>query len=604
MKIRNVAVIAHVDHGKTTLVDAILNQSGMLRSNKQISERVMDSGDLERERGITILAKCTAILSNNIKINLVDTPGHADFVGEVERILSMVDGALLLVDAAEGVMPQTKFVVNKALQLNLNPIVIINKIDRPDARTNEVIDEIFDLFVTMNATEKQLDFPIIYASGKEGWAVNKLSDEKNNVEPLISTIINHVPEPKVDINKPFSMLASILEYDSFLGRIITGKISTGILKSNQSAKVLDLNENIKEETRLTKILSFNALDRISISEAVAGDIVAIAGLQNATVSDTICDPIISKSIDAPAIDPPTLSMTVSVNNSPLAGRDGTKVTSRVLRERLYKESEGNVAIHVKDTDQKDTFEVSGRGELQLGVLIETMRREGYELAISKPKVIFKYDEATEKKLEPIEEVIIDVDENYTGAVVEKMGMRKGELQDMKPSTGGKQRIVFHAPSRGMIGYHGEFLTDTSGTGVMSRVFLKFAEYKGKLETRKNGVLISIDNGKAVAYSLWNLEERGHIFISPGTDVYSGMIIGEHNRNNDLEVNPLKNKQLTNIRASGKDEAIKLTTPRTLSLEDAISYIEIDELVEVTPSAIRLRKKLLLQHERKKAARVS
>ena len=600
--IKNIAVIAHVDHGKTTLVDALLRQSGIFRDNQQLIDRVLDNNDLEKERGITILAKCTSISYNNYKINLVDTPGHADFGGEVERILGMVEGALLLVDSSEGVMPQTKFVLGKALKLGLKIILVINKVDKKDARPDEVINEVFDLFVSLNSSEEQLDFPIIYCSGKSGWSINNFSEKKENMQPLINSIINNISSPESNTNESFSMLSSIVENDPFLGKVITGKIKSGIIKPNIAANVLDMNNNIVETTKLTKVLSYEGIERVTLDEAKAGDIIAIAGLQKATVSHTICSPEITKSIPAPLIDPPIMSITFSVNNSPLAGKEGDKLTSRNLRERLYQEAEGNVAITVNDTEDKNSFEVSGRGELQLSILIETMRREGYELSISQPKILFNIDPKTKKIMEPIEEVLIDVDSEFSGNIVEKLSNRGGVLKEMFGTNNGKQRLKFLAPSRSLIGYHGEFLTDTKGTGILTKSFHDFAEKKNNLRLRKNGVIVSTAQGKAVPYALWNLEDRGALIIGPNSEVYSGMIIGEHSKPNDLEANPIKNKQLTNIRASGKDEAIKLSPIKKFTLEKAISYINNDELIEVTPKSIRLRKKLLLQHERKRELR--
>ena len=604
MTLRNIAIIAHVDHGKTTLVDALLRQSGAFRENQQVAERAMDTGDLERERGITILSKCTAVDWKGVHINIVDTPGHADFGGEVERILSMVDGVVLLVDAAEGPMPQTKFVTTKALQLGLRPIVVINKADRPDARAHQVHDEVFDLFAILEASDDQLDFPTLYASAKQGWAVAELEDEHASLAPLFEMIVAHVPEPQAvnRLEAPFAMLASLLEYDPFLGRVLTGRIDAGKVRQNTTIKVLNMAGGLVEQMRISKLLAFRGLERVAVDEARAGEIVAIAGMHTATVADTLCDLAVSEPLQAIPVDPPTLAMTFSINDSPLAGRDGKKVTSRVIRERLLREQEGNVAIRVSETAQKDAFEVSGRGELQLGILIETMRREGYELSISRPRVLFRDDPESGARQEPIEEVQIDVDDEFTGVVVEKMSARKAEMTDMRPSGGGKTRITFAAPSRGLIGYYGEFLTDTRGTGIMHRLFQGYAPYKGDIPGRRSGVLISTGDGTAVPYALWNLEERGVLFIDAGEQVYQGMIIGEHSRGNDLDVNPLKAKQLTNIRAAGKDDAVRLTTPRKMRLEEAIAYIDDDELVEVTPHHIRLRKRHLVPHERKRAAR--
>jgi GTP-binding protein len=603
MNLRNIAIIAHVDHGKTTLVDNLLKQSGTFREHQKVSERAMDSGDLERERGITILAKCTSVEWQGTRINIVDTPGHADFGGEVERILSMVDGVVLLCDSAEGPLPQTKFVLSKALGLGLRPIVVINKVDRGDARPHEVHDEVFDLFTALEADDAQLDFPTLFAVGRDGWAVRNLeTDTPRDLTPLFELIVEHVPAPKRDLDAPFSMLATTLESDNFLGRILTGRIATGKLTVNQPIKALSRDGKLLEQGRASKVLAFRGLQRIPVEEAEAGDIVAIAGLQKATVADTLCALDVSQPLPSTPIDPPTLAMTFSVNDSPLAGQDGDKVTSRVIGARLMSEAEGNVAIRIRETDGKDAFEVAGRGELQLGVLIEMMRREGFELSISRPRVLFK--EENGQRMEPIEEVVIDVDEEFSGTVVEKMSLRKAELTEMRPSGGGKVRVVFHAPSRGLIGYHGEFLTDTRGTGIMNRLFHGYAPHKGPIEGRRNGVLIATDSGDAAAYALFNLLDRGPQFIDPGVKVYGGMIIGEHAKTNDLEVNVQKAKKLSNVRASGKDDAITLPPPRRMTLEDALAYIQDDELVEVTPKAIRLRKKYLDPHERKRASKQS
>lgn len=602
--IRNIAIIAHVDHGKTTLVDTMLKQSGTFRQNQAVAERAMDSNDLERERGITILAKCTSLTWKDTRINIVDTPGHADFGGEVERILSMVDGVVLLVDASEGPMPQTKFVLAKALALGLRPIVVINKVDRPDERCSEVLDEIFELFLALEANDQQLDFPVVYASGRGGWAARELTDERVNIEPLFDLILDHVQAPEADAEGPFKILVTTREYDSYLGRVLTGRIQSGVAKTNMTVKVLNREGEVVETGRLSKILAFRGLERQPIDSAEAGDIIAFSGLEKATVSDSIVAPEVTEALPSLPIDPPTLAMTFSINDSPLAGREGTKLTSRMLRDRLMREVEGNVSIRITETEDKDAFEVAGRGELQLGVLIETMRREGFELSISRPRVLFKKDETTGERLEPIEEVQVDVDDDFVGTVVEAMTQRRAELTDMRPSGGGKTRIIFRAPSRGLIGYHGQFLTDTRGTGIMSRVFHAYGPYRGVIEGRRNGVLISNGDGEAVAYALWYLEERGVLFVEPGTQVYQGMIIGENSRDNDLEVNPLKAKQLSNVRASGKDEAIRLTPPRLFPLEQAIAYIQDDERVEVTPKNIRIRKALLCPHERKKAERAA
>jgi GTP-binding protein TypA/BipA len=603
MELRNIAIIAHVDHGKTTLVDAMLKQSGTFRANQQVAERVMDSNDLEKERGITILAKCTSVEWKGIRINIVDTPGHADFGGEVERILSMVDGVVVLVDAAEGPMPQTKFVTGKALGLGLRPIVVVNKVDRGDARPHEVHDECFDLFAALDADDEQLDFPTLFAVGRDGWADDSLEGPRQDLSALFDLIVRHVPPPVRDLDKPFSMLATTLEADPYLGRVLTGRIHTGTLKTNMAVKGLDRDGNLIEQFRAAKILAFRGIERVPVDQAEAGDIVCVSGMTKPTVADTLCAPEVTEPLKAQPIDPPTLAMIFSVNDSPLAGTEGDKVTSRVIGARLAREAESNVAIRITEMPSKDAFEVAGRGELQLGVLIETMRREGFELSVSRPRVLFQTGEDGERQ-EPIEEVFVDVDEEFSGVVVEKMTLRKAELTGMRPSGGGKTRITFLAPSRGLIGYHGEFLTDTRGTGLMNRVFHGYAPYKGPIEGRRNGVLISNAGGEAVAYALWNLEDRGPMFIPAGVKVYEGMIIGEHSRGNDLEVNPLKAKQLTNIRAAGKDEAVRLTTPRKMSLEQAIAYIQDDELVEVTPKSIRLRKRLRDPNERKKAERAA
>ena len=602
-EIHNIAIIAHVDHGKTTLVDNMLKQSGTFRENQNVAERAMDSNDQERERGITILAKCTSILYKDKRINIVDTPGHADFGGEVERILSMVDGVVLLVDAAEGPMPQTKFVLAKALGLGLKPIVVVNKIDRPDERTAEVLDEIYELFMALDATNDQLDFPVIYASGRAGWAAMNLTDERKDLTPLFNLIIDYVPIPKVDLNAPFSMLITTREYNAYLGRVLTGRIHSGSIKMNQTVKVMNCAGEIVENARITKILAFRGLERVPVDFAEAGDIIAIAGLVKSTVSDTICAPEIMESLPAQPIDPPTLAMTFAANDSPLAGKEGTKLTLRVIGERLMQEVEGNVALKVTPTANADAFEVAGRGELQLGVFIETMRREGFELSISRPRVLFKTDE-NGGRTEPMEEIQVDVDDEFVGVVVESLSFRKCEMRDMRPSGGGKTKITFIGPSRGLIGYHGQFLTETRGTGIMNRVFENYGPYKGAIPGRRNGVLVSMDNGDSAAYSLWTLQERGKLFIGHGEKIYQGMIIGENSRENDLEVNPLKVKQLSNVRASGKDEAIVLVPPLRMTLEQAIAYIQDDELVEVTPKTIRLRKALLDPNARKRASKAT
>ncbi len=605
MSLRNVAIIAHVDHGKTTLVDQLFRQSGTFRENQRIEERAMDSNDLEKERGITILAKCTSVEWHgqgvDTRINIVDTPGHADFGGEVERILSMVDGVILLVDASEGAMPQTKFVTGKALALGLRPIVVVNKVDRPDERIQEVLDEVFDLFVSLEATDEQLDFPVLYASGRNGYASLDPARREGTLAPLFETIVSHVPEPSADPDGPFKFLVTLLDRDNFLGRILTGLVFSGSVRTNMPIHALDPEGKIVETGRASKIMAFRGLERMPVDEAHAGDIISIAGLTTATVANTICDPTVTEPLHAQPIDPPTLSMRFAVNDSPMAGREGTKVTSRMIRDRLFREAESNVAIKVTESADKDSFEVAGRGELQLGVLIETMRREGFELGISRPRVLFR--EEGGKRTEPYETVVIDVDEEYSGTVVEKMNLRKAELTDMRPSGGNKTRITFSAPARGLIGYHGEFLSDTRGTGIMNRLYEKYGPHKGNIEGRKNGVLISNGAGEANSYALGPLEERGILFVAHQEALYEGMIVGENAKTDDLEVNPMKTKQLTNFRASGgKDDAIRLTPPKRMTLEQAIAYIDDDELVEVTPKSIRLRKTHLDPNERKRASR--
>lgn len=603
--LRNIAIIAHVDHGKTTLIDVLLRESGLFRENEAVAERAMDSNDLERERGITILAKVTSLQwrpegGPESRINIVDTPGHADFGGEVERILHMVDGVILLVDAAEGPMPQTKFVLAKALKLGLKPIVAINKIDKPESRPDAVLDEVFDLFAALDASDEQLDFPVLYGSAKQGWMANAAEGPMENMTPLFELVMKHVPAPATE-EGPFRLLATTLSANPYLGRILTGRIASGSLKANMAIKALNHDGKLIETGRASKVMTFKGLDMVPVDEAFAGDIVALAGLEKATVADTICDPQVKESIYAQPIDPPTLSMTFMVNDSPLAGRDGDKLQSRVIRARLMAEAEGNVALHIEEGENKEAFIVSGRGELQLAVLIEQMRREGFELGVSRPQVVFQ-EGGNGELLEPVEEVTVDVDEEYSGTVVQKIAERRGDLVEMTPSGGGKQRLVLHVPTRGLIGYHGEFLTDTRGTGIMNRAFLEYAPHKGAIRDRHTGVLLAMAQGDAVAYALWNLEDRGPMMIEPGIPVYEGMIVGEHTRGNDLEVNVLKGKQLTNMRASGKDEAVRLTTPIQMTLEKALAYIADDELVEVTPKSIRLRKRHLDPHDRKRAAK--
>ena len=598
--LRNIAIIAHVDHGKTTLIDSIMKQSGMFRENQDIDERIMDSGDLEKERGITILAKPTSIQWKDTRINIIDTPGHADFGGEVERVLSMTDGVILLTDAAEGPMPQTKFVLSKALAQGLKPIVIVNKIDRPDGRPDAVIDEVFDLFVSLDATDEQLDFPILYAAGRDGWCVKDLDDPKENLHALLDLILDHVEPPRVESNKPFAMLSTLLDSDPYLGRCLVGRVEQGTAKVNDNVKAINLSGEQVESGRLTKLFKFEGTERVAVDEVQTGDIICIAGLAEASVADTICNIDVTEPIASTPIDPPTMSITITVNDSPLAGLEGKKVTSTVIRERLLAEAETNVAISFAENDKKDAFEIGGRGELQLGVLVETMRREGYELTVSRPHVVYKIDE-NDKKLEPIEEVIIDVDDEYASTVIDSMNKRKAEMLDMR-NTSGKTRLIFKAPSRALIGYQSRFLTETRGTGVVNRLFDSYGPFKGEISTRRNGALIATQTGTAVAYAIFNLQDRGIMFIDPQTKVYQGMIVGEHNRPNDLEINILKGKQLTNVRASGTDEAVKLVTPRKMSLEQMMAYINEDEVLEVTPQNLRLRKQHLDPHQRKKAAK--
>ena len=598
--LRNIAIIAHVDHGKTTLIDSIMKQSGMFRENQAIDERIMDSGDLERERGITILAKPTSIQWRDTRINIIDTPGHADFGGEVERVLSMTDGVILLTDAAEGPMPQTKFVLSKALAQGLKPIVIVNKIDRPDGRPDAVIDEVFDLFVSLDATDEQLDFPILYAAGRDGWCVKDLNDPRENLHVLLDLILEHVKPPKVEAKKPFAMLSTLLDSDPYLGRCLVGRVEQGTARVNDIVKAINLKGEQVESGRLTKLFKFEGTERVAVDEVQTGDIICIAGLAAASVADTICNTDITEPIPSTPIDPPTMSITITVNDSPLAGLEGKKVTSTVIRERLLMEAETNVAISFSENDKKDAFEIGGRGELQLGVLVETMRREGYELTVSRPHVVYKMDQ-NDKKLEPVEEVIIDVDDEYASTVIDSMNKRKAEMLDMR-NTSGKTRLVFKAPSRALIGYQSRFLTETRGTGVLNRLFDSYDDFKGEISTRRNGALIATQTGIAVAYAIFNLQDRGTMFIDPQTKVYTGMIVGEHNRPNDLEVNILKGKQLTNVRASGTDEAVKLVTPKKMSLEQMMAYINEDEVLEVTPESLRLRKYFLDPHQRKKAAK--
>ncbi len=599
--IRNIAIIAHVDHGKTTLIDSILQQSGSFRDNQQVDERVMDSNDLEKERGITILAKCTSINWDGTRINIIDTPGHADFGGEVERVLSMCDGVILLNDAAEGPLPQTKFVLGKALKLGMRPVVMINKVDRGDARPDEVLNEVFDLFASLDATDEQLDFPVLYASGRDGWCDLELDGKRENLHPLLELVLDHVPAPDVDTTAPFTMLSTLLGADAYLGRTLTGKIYSGVAKVNMPVKAISLDGKTVETFRLTKLFSYNGVDRVPVEEAVAGDIVCIAGMVKTSVADTICDTSVTIPVPSDPVDPPTMAVTITVNDSPYAGQEGKKLTSTMIRERLMAEAETNVAIKVSESDGRDAFELAGRGELQLGVLIETMRREGFEMTVSRPRVIYKTDEDG-KQTEPYEEVTVDVDDEYSGSVVEKMTQRKAEMTDMRPSGVGRTRVIFNAPSRSLIGYQSQFLTDTRGTGLMNRIFSHYGPYKGDIGGRRNGALISNGTGEAVAYAIFNLQDRGVMMVDHQEKVYEGMIIGEHNRDNDLEVNILKGKQLTNVRASGTDEAVKVNVAKRMSLEEMIAYINDDELVEVTPENLRLRKVHLKETDRKSAAR--
>ena len=602
MDIRNIAIIAQVDHGKTTLVDELLKQSGSFRENQKVAERAMDSNDLERERGITILAKCTSVVWKDTRINIVDTPGHADFGGEVERILNMVDGVVVLVDASEGPLPQTKFVVSKALKRGIRPIVAINKIDRPDERHLDVLNEVFDLFANLDATDEQLDFPVLYGSGRNGWMALDPAGPRESLAPMFDLIVNHVPPPTVEPG-PVRLLATTLEADNFLGRILTGRLSSGTLKANQPLKALNREGKLVENFRVSKILAFRGLDRVPVDEVHAGEIVAVAGMSDATVADTLCDPTVEAPIPAQPIDPPTLSMTFRINDGPFAGQEGDKVQSRVIRDRLMKEAERNIAIRVTpSTEGGDSFDVAGRGELQLAILLENMRREGFEVTVSRPKVVFRMDEETGQKLEPIEEVIIDVDEGHTGVVVQKLSERRGELLEMRPSGGGRTRMVFHVPTRSLLGYQAELLSDTRGTAVMNKLFHAYEPFRGDIAGRHTGVLISNSDGEAAAYAIFNLQDRGPFFIGAQTRVYVGMIVGEHTRDNDLEVNVVKGKKLTNVRASGKDDAVLLTPPIKLTLEMAMSYITDEELVEVTPQSIRLRKRWLDPNERKKQER--
>ena len=594
MEIRNVAIIAHVDHGKTTLVDALLKQSGTFRENEHVDDRVMDSNDLEKERGITILAKNTSVKYGDYKINIIDTPGHADFGGEVERVLKMVDGVILIVDAFEGVMPQTRFVLRKALGLNLKPIVLLNKIDRPGARPKEVVDEVIDLFFDLAASDDQLNFPVIYASGKQGIATLDLETPGTDMTPVFETIISHIGAPNVNKENPMQFLVSSIDYDNYVGRIAIGRLESGVINQGQNVAVCRKDGKI-QQTKIGKIYTYQGLKRYEIDTAEAGDVIAIVGIPDINIGETIADPVNPVAIPFVDIDEPTLSMTFSVNNGPLAGREGQFVTSRHIKDRLMKELESNVSLRVEETDSTDSFKVSGRGELHLSVLIETMRREGFEFMVSRPSVIFK--EIDGVKCEPMEELVIDVPDEFTGSVIEKLGIRKAEMTNMIAGGQGYTRLEFKIPARGLIGYRSEFLTDTKGNGIMNHVFAGYEPFKGEISARGKGVLIAFEAGKSITYGLFNAQERGTLFIGAGVDVYAGMIIGENPRPEDMEVNVCKEKHLTNTRASGSDDALRLVPPRQMSLEQAIEYIAEDELVEITPINIRLRKKILDKTER-------
>ncbi|GAA9266198.1 translational GTPase TypA [Helicobacter pylori] len=594
--IRNIAVIAHVDHGKTTLVDGLLSQSGTFSEREKVDERVMDSNDLERERGITILSKNTAIYYKNTKINIIDTPGHADFGGEVERVLKMVDGVLLLVDAQEGVMPQTKFVVKKALSFGICPIVVVNKIDKPAAEPDRVVDEVFDLFVAMGASDKQLDFPVVYAAARDGYAMKSLDDEKKNLEPLFETILEHVPSPSGSVDEPLQMQIFTLDYDNYVGKIGIARVFNGSVKKNESVLLMK-SDGSKENGRITKLIGFLGLARTEIENAYAGDIVAIAGFNAMDVGDSVVDPANPMPLDPMHLEEPTMSVYFAVNDSPLAGLEGKHVTANKLKDRLLKEMQTNIAMKCEEMGE-GKFKVSGRGELQITILAENLRREGFEFSISRPEVIIKEENGV--KCEPFEHLVIDTPQDFSGAIIERLGKRKAEMKAMNPMSDGYTRLEFEIPARGLIGYRSEFLTDTKGEGVMNHSFLEFRPFSGSVESRKNGALISMENGEATAFSLFNIQERGTLFINPQTKVYVGMVIGEHSRDNDLDVNPIKSKHLTNMRASGSDDAIKLTPPRTMVLERALEWIEEDEILEVTPLNLRIRKKILDPNMRKRA----
>ena len=597
-KIRNITIIAHVDHGKTTMIDSLMKQSGLFRENEKVEERLMDSGELEKERGITILAKPASIYWKDSRINIIDTPGHRDFAAEVERVLSMADGALLLIDSAEGVMPQTKFVLAKALNQGLKPIVIINKLDKANQRADKVLDETFDLFVSLDANEEQLDFPVLYASGRSGWASKDIDGPRENLYPLLDLILDHVSPSKLDLDKPFAMLATLLYADSFLGRSLVGKISQGTARANQQIKAINLDGKQIDAGRLTKIFRYEGTKRVPIEIGEAGDIVIIAGLQNANVADTICDLEVTEPISAIPIDPPTMVIKVTANNSPLAGTEGKKLTSTQIRARLLQEADNNVGIIFSENKNKDTFEISGRGELMLEILLTQMRREGFEMTVSPPRVLFRKDE-NGNKLEPIEEITIDLDDEFSSKVIDSMNKRKGKLIDLKDTGKGKKRLIFHAPTRGLMGYTSKFLTTTKGTGVINRIFHSFDKFEGKIDSRKNGALISMENGKAVAFAIFNLQARGELFVTHNDPVYVGQIVGLNNRSEDLQINVLKGKKLTNMRTQGTDENVVLTPIRKMSIAEQLSILNFDEALEITPKSCRLRKAILDPHERKR-----
>jgi GTP-binding protein len=597
-KIRNITIIAHVDHGKTTIINSLMKQSGLFRENEKVEERLMDSGELEKERGITILAKPASIYWKDSRINIIDTPGHRDFAAEVERVLSMADGALLLIDSAEGVMPQTKFVLAKALNQGLKPIVIINKLDKANQRADKVLDETFDLFVSLDANEEQLDFPVLYASGRSGWASKDIDGPRENLYPLLDLILDHVSPSKLDLDKPFAMLATLLYADSFLGRSLVGKISQGTARANQQIKAINLDGKQIDAGRLTKIFRYEGTKRVPIEIGEAGDIVIIAGLQNANVADTICDLEVTEPISAIPIDPPTMVIKVTANNSPLAGTEGKKLTSTQIRARLLQEADNNVGIIFSENKNKDTFEISGRGELMLEILLTQMRREGFEMTVSPPRVLFRKDE-NGNKLEPIEEITIDLDDEFSSKVIDSMNKRKGKLIDLKDTGKGKKRLIFHAPTRGLMGYTSKFLTTTKGTGVINRIFYSFNKFEGKIDSRKNGALISMENGKAVAFAIFNLQARGELFVTHNDPVYVGQIVGLNNRSEDLQINVLKGKKLTNMRTQGTDENVVLTPIRKMSIAEQLSILNFDEALEITPKSCRLRKAILDPHERKR-----